>query len=245
MEKPIRGRIVTILFRAFFSFLFVLVCAAGWLCYLFNVVPQRSYLAATFGIEPVQSLVDQNKNGIDDYTDFLHGAKVDAQNHPQYDGRYWEEGYPPESMGVCTDVIWRAFREAGYDLRAMVDQDITAYPEDYPWIITPDSAIDFRRVKNLAVFFERYAQSLSTDPKDIGEWQPGDIILFRDNKHIGIVSDLRTRRGRAYIIHSGGFPQFRREEDYLKRATVSAHYRFDASTVASEMLICWESPSDL
>ena len=31
---------------------------------------------------------------------------------------------PPDTEGVCTDVIWRAFKNAGYSLKDMVDEDI-------------------------------------------------------------------------------------------------------------------------
>ena len=89
----------------------------------------------------------------------------------------------------------------------MVDKDAAARPEAYPGIQVRDSNIDFRRVRNLRVFFESYGVSLSTDPEQIGEWQPGDIVIFGDDKHIGIVSDLRNSRRQTYIIHNGGQPR--------------------------------------
>ena len=88
------------------------------------------YTAEDFGIQTVVSQVDANHNGVDDYTDILLGARMDAEIHPTYDGRYWDTGYPPDDIGVCTDVIWRAFKNAGYNLRAMVDQDIQNYNEE-------------------------------------------------------------------------------------------------------------------
>ena len=215
-------------------------CGGVWLLYLFNFFPQRAYTGQELGLPALQSPVDFNGNGRDDYADLLLGARRDAEQKPAYDGRYWEEGYPPDEIGVCTDVIWRAFREAGYSLRGMVDRDIAARPEAYPNITEPDSNIDFRRVKNLRVFFDRYAVPLTTDPKQAAEWQPGDIVIFRNNRHIGIVSDLRNRNGRPYIIHNGGFPQLHREEDYLRRAGVTAHYRFDASLLPPDERIAWE-----
>lgn len=216
------------------------VCGGVWLLYLFNAFPQRAYTGEELGLPSLQSPVDFNRNGRDDYADLLLGARRDAAQKPAYDGRYWESGYPPDDIGVCTDVIWRAFREAGYSLRGMVDRDIAARPEAYLEITEPDSNIDFRRVKNLRVFFDRYAVALTTDPKQSDEWQPGDIVIFRNNHHIGIVSDLRNRNGRPYIIHNGGFPQLYREEDYLRRAGVTAHYRFDASLLSPDELIAWE-----
>ena len=158
---------------------------------------------------------------------------------PEYDDRYFEEGYPPDNIGVCADVIWRAFKEAGYSLRDMIDKDIAARRSAYPNIKTPDSNIDFRRVVNLKVFFEKYAVSLTTDIDATDEWQPGDIVVFGNNTHIGIVSDKRNSAGRPYIIHNGG--QKNREEDYLGREYASFHYRFDASKVDESVLCPWKN----
>ncbi len=195
------------------------------------------YTGEDFGIERAVSPVDFNANGVDDYTDFLLGARADAERSPRYDGAYQESGYPPEDVGVCTDVVWRAFRQAGYALRWMVDRDIADHPERYPLISERDDKIDFRRVKTLRVFFDTYALSLTTDIDEIAEWQPGDIVIFGENTHIAVVSDIRNAAGRTYILHNGGQP--RREEDYLGRDTVAAHYRFDASRLPPELLIPW------
>ena len=167
------------------------------------------------------------------------GARKDAQNRPKYKSEYYNNAYPPDNIGVCTDVVWRAFKNAGYDLRAMVSKDIEENTSDYPNVDKPDSNIDFRRVKNLRVFFDKYATVLTTDTEKIDEWQPGDIVIFNNNKHIGIVSDKRNRDGKVYIIHNGGQPN--REEDYLSRSTVVAHYRFDASKLDADFLKKWQN----
>lgn len=204
----------------------------------FNLLPKKTYTAEDFNIETVHSGVDFNNNGTDDYTDILLGARADAKNRPTYDGTYYEGGYPPDDIGVCTDVVWRAFKNAGYSLRDMVDQDIIARPEAYPKIEKRDNNIDFRRVRNLRIFFEKHAISLTLDINEIAEWQPGDIVIFDDDKHIGIISDKRNRDGQPYVIHNGGQPN--REEDYLDKATVTGHYRFDASLVDKASLVEWE-----
>lgn len=205
----------------------------------FNLIPKKYYTARDFGIETVKSSVDFNQNGVDDYTDILLGARKDAQNHPKYDGKYIDGGYPPDNIGVCTDVVWRAFKNAGYSLKDMVDRDIENRREAYSRIDKPDTNIDFRRVKNLNIFFKEYAISLTTDITQIAEWQPGDIVIFNNQAHIGIVSDKRNRDGMPYIIHNGGQPN--REEDYLTRSTVVAHYRFDASKIDSGVLAAWDN----
>ena len=195
------------------------------------------YTAEFFGIETVYSSVDYNKNGRDDYTDFLLGARRDAENKPTYDDSYFEGGYPPDDIGVCADVIWRAFKAAGYSLRDMVDKDVASDLTSYSSINKPDTNIDFRRVRNLKVFFSKYAISLTVDIDEIEEWQPGDIVIFGNNTHIGIVSDRRNADGRPYIIHNGG--QENREEDYLGKDEVTAHYRFDASRIDDGVLCPW------
>lgn len=199
----------------------------GWL-------PEKTYTAADFGLTTAVSPMDFNRNGADDYADFVAGARQDAKNHPKYNSTYYAGGYPPEDIGVCTDVIWRAFRAAGYSLKDMVDADIKAHPERYPGAQKPDPNIDFRRVNNLHAFFEAYAISLTTDIDQIEEWQPGDIVIFNGDKHIGMVSDRRNAKGQPYIIHNAGQPK--REENYLPRAKVTAHYRFDASRLQAEIL---------
>ena len=95
----------------------VAVVGAG-LAWWFNLglFAGRVYMMEDLGMEREKSSVDFNKNDIDDYADFLLGARKDAENFPKYDGSYVQGGYPDEDTGVCTDVIWRAFREAGYEI---------------------------------------------------------------------------------------------------------------------------------
>ena len=204
----------------------------------YNLIPKVSYSSQRFGIETITSSVDFDADGTDDYTDILLGARQDAQNRPRYDGSYVAGGYPSDDVGVCTDVVWRAFKNAGYSLKLMVDRDIQNNPRDYPRVTKRDSNIDFRRVANLRVFFDKYATVLTTDIEDISQWQPGDIVIFEDNAHIGIVSDKRNKKGHSYIIHNGGQPV--REEDYFKRGVVLRHYRFDADSIPDNVLIQWE-----
>lgn len=204
----------------------------------FGIISPRKYTSSEFNIETIKSKIDFNNNGIDDYTDILNGAKIDAKNKPKYKSVYYSGGYPPDNVGVCTDVVWRAFKNAGYSLKDMIDKDIENNKEDYNIDII-DKNIDFRRVVNLRVFFDKYAITLTNDINKIDEWQPGDIVIFGDNQHIGIVSNYRNRSGVTYIIHNGGQPV--REEDYLKRSVVIKHYRFDASKIDSNVLITWKN----
>lgn len=189
-------------------------------------------------MERLKSAVDFNNNGKDDYEDFVVGARKDAEKKPVYDGSYFAGGYPPENKGVCTDLIWRAFKEAGYNLKDMVDEDINSDKERYG-IDFIDNNIDFRRVYNLYIFFGKYGQKLTTDLSQVSEFQPGDILIFDRDNHIGIVSDKRNSKGEPYILHNEG--QLEREEDYLKRnRNVTAHFRFDAEKIDGKYLKKWE-----
>lgn len=225
--------------------IFILVIAISLpFIFLFYEYYKPYYLAKDFNIEVLQSKIDANKNGIDDYTDILIGAKIDAKNHPTYDSKYWLEGYPPDNIGVCTDVIWRAFKNAGYDLRKMVDADIKRNKEDYN-IKYPDSNIDFRRVGNLYVFFNKYAEVLTNDINKIDKWLPGDIVIFGENTvHIGIISDKRNRHGEPYVIHNSGQPI--RDEDILRKRSkqdpITGHYRWNIENLKNkeEIIKLWE-----
>ncbi|MBQ4116161.1 MAG: DUF1287 domain-containing protein [Clostridia bacterium] len=213
----------------------VFVLSVMW---YYNLLPKKTYTAEYFDIDTVKSTVDLNGNGVDDYRDIMLGARLDAKNRPKYDGAYQAGGYPPDNIGVCTDVVWRAFKNAGYCLKDMVDKDVEKRLDDYTNIEKPDKNIDFRRVKNLRVFFEEYSISFTLDIEKVADWQPGDIVIFGNDKHIGIVSDKRNRKGQPYIIHNGGQPN--REEDFLWKSEVTGHYRFDASKIDDEVIVSWQ-----
>ena len=187
-----------------------------------NLFPSRSYTAEDFGIETIKSKTDKNNNGIDDYTDILLGARDYIATRPVYKSKYYNGGYPPAGEGVCTDVIWEAFKNAGYSLKDLIDADISKNPECYPDIKAQDKNIDFRRVRNLKVFFDRHAESLTINPDEIAQWQPGDIVVF--SNHIAIISDKRDKKGRPYIIHNAGHPSY--EEDALTWYKIAGHYRW-------------------
>ena len=188
---------------------------------------KKVYYAKDFNIETVISKTDYDNDGIDDYTDILQGAKLEVENKPTYKSAYYSGGYPPENEGVCTDVIWRALKNAGYSLKDMVDEDIKNNVDEYQRVDgKPDTNIDFRRVPNLKVYFERNQIILTTDLSKIAEWQPGDIVVF-GSSHIGIISDKRNKKGIPYLLHNGGQPL--REEDILELYNqynpITGHYR--------------------
>ena len=179
---------------------------------------------------------DHNRNGFSDAEDLVLGARAAVEANPVYDGSY-VKGYPPVTAGACTDVIWQAFRAAGFSLRDMVDADIAANPSAYPNITKRDRNIDYRRVVNLHIFFSRYAESLSIDKTDPEVWQAGDIVIFRKDGHIGIISDRKNADGIPLVIHHSA--KAAEEADYLPTADVTAHFRFVARRVPYRVLRDW------
>lgn len=174
-------------------------------------------------IPPLESSADQDRDGIDDQTDILQGALSYVSSRPKYRSRYYEGGYPDDGYGVCTDVVAAALKNAGYDLRELVREDQEENPGSYG-IDVPDPDIDFRRVKNLKVFFRHSAISLTTDISAIDQWQGGDIVIFEN--HIGIVSDRRNEAGIPFVIHHNGPWQAAYEQDILEtRDDIVGHYR--------------------
>ncbi|MCO1601190.1 DUF1287 domain-containing protein [Desulfosporosinus nitroreducens] len=177
--------------------------------------------------------IDKDDDGLNDLEDIVAGAKAEVERQPQYRSAYYQKGYPPESEGVCTDVVWRAFRDAGYDLKGLVDQDIRANFGKYSRIEgRADPNIDFRRVPNLIVFFRRNAQELTLEvkPEDVENltlWQAGDIVTYGPpHEHIAIVSDKRRPDGVPYILHNSGPTP--KESDQLQSwpSQMTGHFRF-------------------
>lgn len=204
----------------YFIFVLLFLVMITLILYMFNVIPHRQFTNEDFGIKTYKSSVDKDGDGIDDQTDFLQSVRNYIATKPKYKSKYYRTGYPDDGFGVCTDVIAFGLRGAGYDLMELVDADIRANKKMYQLDVV-DKNIDFRRVNNLRIFFERNAKSLTTDLTDIKEWQGGDIIVFKT--HIGVVSDKRNWRGIPFIIHNGGL-HF--EEDILEyRTDIVGHFR--------------------
>lgn len=151
----------------------------------------------------------------------------------RYDGRYQRLAYPggdvPMELGVCTDVVIRAYRRLGIDLQQKVHHDMgvawTAYPSKWG-LRSRDKNIDHRRVLNLATFFRRHGTSLvpSQKPQD---YLPGDIVAWLlpgALPHIGIVSSNRSGRGTPLIIHNIGAGA--EESNVLFAYKITGHYRY-------------------
>ena len=154
-----------------------------------------------------------------------------------YDGTYTSIDYPngdvPDHVGVCTDLVIRAYRAVGIDLQQAVHEDMIADFGAYPkrWGLSrPDPNIDHRRVLNLQVFFARNGLELdiSRDPDD---YRPGDLVTWMlpgDLPHIGIVVDRYSVDGRRpLVVHNiGAGPAM---DDMLFVYEINGHYRYCGS----------------
>ena len=214
-KRQIRRRVVA------FLALFVVIIVG--ILYKINVIPHKYYYNSHFGITTYKSEVDKDVDGIDDQSDILCGVRDYIDNNPKYKSKYYAGGYPDDEYGVCTDVVAQGLLKAGYDLMMLVDEDIKANPKDYE-IDKPDRNIDFRRVRNLYVYFQHTAISLTTDVSQYEEWHGGDIVVFKN--HIGIVSDRRNANGTPFVIHHGSPTQIGYEQDILEgRDDIIGHFR--------------------
>ena len=205
--------------------IFVIIClfVLGYLLYYFNFIPHRKYTNEDFNIKTYVSNIDKDNDGIDDQTDILINTRKYIITKPKYKSKYYGTGYPDDNYGVCTDVVAFALKDAGYDLRELVNNHVKENRNLYD-IDVVDKNIDFRRVLNLKTYFDYNAISLTTDVKRIEEWQGGDIVVFK--RHIGIVSDKRNHKGINFVIHHANPSQRYYEEDILEnRDDIIGHYR--------------------
>jgi len=166
-------------------------------------------------------------------------AKIVRASHSQigttYDGAYQTISYPggdvPAHKGVCTDVVVRALRGAGFDLQKLMHEDMKRNFRLYPqkWgLPKPDKNIDHRRVPNQMKFFARFGQKLplSVNGSTLKLWQPGDIICWdmeNGQLHTGVISDGLSSKGVPLVIHNGWLCV---EDDSLTRWKIIGHFRY-------------------
>lgn len=179
---------------------------------------------------------DLDGDGIPTALDILIGAKKTVLLATPYIETYRVLDYPngdmPRREGVCTDVVIRALRNAGYDLQSLVSNDRASAPKAYPAIAKPDRNIDHRRVRNLLVYFQRHFEALSLS----STFLPGDVIFFDtmgDSRpeHLGVVSNQVGKSGRPLIINSWTTGYVTSEMDLLP--TVPATHRFRVKAPAT------------
>ena len=201
--------------------LFSILIADRFLFFL----PRKTFTGTDFDVPRYVSAHDEDGDGIDDQSDIYNATLAYLATSPKYKSKYYAgSGYPNDEYGVCTDVVAFALKGAGYDLRELVDADVATAPDAYPDIEKADKDIDFRRVRNLSVYFKRHATALTTDINDIKAWQAGDVVIFP--KHIGIISEKRDAKGRPYLLHLASPVQVSYEAPLSAyEGTITAHYR--------------------
>ncbi len=201
---------------------------------------ELAVLLATVPITDATAAHDADRDGIPDPLDVLIGAKKTVLNADDYTEGYVELNYPngdvPREIGVCTDVIVRAVRNAGVDLQKVLHEDIRRAPRAYPMIKgAGNGSIDHRRVGTLLPYFKRHWEHHSArldDPSD--PLRPGDVI-FMDTfpsrsgpDHIGIISDRLGAEGLPLVINNWTNGTTTAEMDLL--TFVPVLHRFRLST---------------
>jgi len=164
----------------------------------------------------------------------IQAAVAQTATRVTYDGSYRRISYPggdvPTNIGVCTDLVVRAYRAVGVDLQVQVHEDMKSAFASYPktWGLSrADSNIDHRRVPNLQTYFRRHGSQLSIS-REAADYLPGDLVTWMlpgNLPHIGLVTDQRSPDGkRLLIVHNiGRGPEI---EDMLFRYPISGHYRY-------------------
>jgi uncharacterized protein YijF (DUF1287 family) len=199
------------------------------------VVPSRALFVLLAGLIAAPAALAQPAGWPPDGVARMVAAAVEQARKPaRYDGAYRRIPYPmgdvPADVGVCTDVVIRAYRAVGVDLQQRVHEDMRAAFAAYPraWGLTrPDPNIDHRRVPNLQRYFTRRgaARPRSSRP---GDYAAGDLVTWMlpgNLPHIGVVSDRRSPDGARPLIvpNIGRGPQI---EDMLFVHPITGHYRF-------------------
>ena len=150
-----------------------------------------------------------------------------------YDGSYFVIPYPngdvPDSIGVCTDVVIRAYRKVGYDLQKLIHEDMKKDFAAYNRRRKSDKIdanIDHRRTPNMETFFTRKGAKL-TVTKNEEDYKPGDIVFWKVAAgHVGVVTPLKVPgTNRYYVVHN--ICCGNRVEDFLFTPEITGHYRWN------------------
>jgi uncharacterized protein YijF (DUF1287 family) len=184
-------------------------------------------IAVAIAPQPTPSVADR----------LVDAAVAQTRSTVAYDGSYRRIAYPggdvPESIGVCSDVVIRAYRRIGIDLQVKVHEDMQRAFRAYPqlWGMSgPDPNIDHRRVPNLQAFFRRAGAELPA-AHEAGAYRAGDLVTWmlpRNLPHIGIVTGQKSGTGRPLIVHNiGRGPEI---EDVLFAYPITGHYRYGPDT---------------
>jgi uncharacterized protein YijF (DUF1287 family) len=199
----------------------------------------RAELAAVLAPERISAAAltpDRDADGVPDALDLLIGARKTVLNADSYGAGYIGIQYPmgdvPREVGVCTDVIIRAMRNAGIDLQAEVHRDIKRARKAYPMVKgSGDTNIDHRRVRTILPWFKRHWDARTTALDDAADpLRPGDVI-FMDTlprsgpDHIGIISNRIGDHGLPLVINNWTDGYVTSEMDLLVFVPVTHRFR--------------------
>ena len=142
------------------------------------------------------------------------------EKRPKYDPSYVllkdKDGDAPDSTGVCTDLVIRAYRSIGLDLQEEVQNYLKSQG------FSTDKNIDHRRCKNLIMYFENSNLFSRINEED---YKPGDIIFWildSGKDHAGIVSDTKSKKDYLMLHHLHTYPS---EDNVLRNWKIIKHYR--------------------
>ena len=199
LKRRLKGSVILVFIIIFFCIMVL---------FLLNhfVIVKEYYKASDFKIKTIYSNIDFNKNGIDDYSDFLLGAKKVINKNEVYE-----------------NFIVKVFKYAGYDLDKMVER----YYEDYNLDIGKKD-----RISMYKSFINSNALKVGVDFDKIELFQPGDFVFLQDG--IGVLSDKRNKDGISFIVMINDGKVV--EEDCLEDLKISGHYRFDSSLIEDDLL---------
>jgi uncharacterized protein len=183
--------------------------------------PRRSNLGARDLVSAVKGETDARAA----FGDRLAAvARRQTSHFVFYNPAYVKIAYPmgdvPSFMGVCTDVVVRAYRAFGVDLQVLVHKSGAG---------SGDTNIDHRRVEVLRRFFARAGTSLpiTNNPAD---YKPGDIVTYYmpdgwlSKTHIAIVAAEKTAAGVPLVVHNRGWGV--QAEDWLFAEKITGHFRY-------------------
>lgn len=121
-----------------------------------------------------------------------------------YDPAYLKIEFPcgdvPADIGVCSDVVIRAFM----NIDVCLQKDVYTFRKSKGQAI--DTNIDHRRVRNLGPYFASLGWEIPAvnDRSNNDYYQPGDIIWWKlpsGLDHIGVVT------ANGYVLHNIGYGQ--------------------------------------
>ena len=179
-----------------------------------------------------------------DIEKFIDHSEWQTTQYVTYDGSWRKIKYPggdvPSNIGVCTDVIIRAFRAINIDLQQLIHEDmignLSIYNKRYK-TKEIDPNIDHRRTQNIQTYLTRIGAK-PIKIRWVGDLKPGDIVFYKIAAgHVGIVTDEgygQYNHEYYKISHNiGGGPEL--EHFYMEPYEI---YRLDDSVIKKMQANC-------